>query len=96
MSARTSATATKSHRLAVRLSPAERALLDEASRSSDMTLSEFILGAATTAAADVLADRTRFTLHRADWDRFTNALDEAPRTLPRLRRLMRSQAPIRR
>lgn len=88
MPTRTPATAPKTHRLAVRLSPAERALLDEASRSADTTVSEFVLGAATRAAADVLADRTRFSLDHAEWDRFVNALDGAPRTVPRLRRLL--------
>jgi len=80
----------KTQRLAVRVSAAQRTLLDEASRVSDTTLSEFVLSAATRAAEDVLADRRRFVLPPAQWAEFVRLLDAPPRTLPRLRRLLSS------
>lgn len=82
----------KSERVAVRLNHSQRALLDEASRVTETTLSEFVLTAATRAAEDVLVDRRRFVLPSAQWNEFVNLLDAPPRSLPRLRRLLESPA----
>ena len=79
---------TKSERLAVRISPEQRSLLSEASRTQEKTITEFVLNAATRAAEDVLADRRRFVLAEAEWAAFLGALDRPPRDLPRLRRLL--------
>lgn len=78
----------KSERLAVRLSPQQRSLLSEASRTQATTITEFVLSAATRAAEDVLADRRRFVLAEPEWAAFVAALDREPRELPRLRRLL--------
>lgn len=80
----------KTERLAVRVSASQKSLLDEASRASETTLTEFVLTAATRAAEDVLADRRRFVLPRAKWAEFARMLDAPPRSLPRLRRLLSS------
>lgn len=78
----------KSERLAVRISSEQRSLLSEASRAEEKTITEFVLGAATRAAEDVLADRHRFVLAEPDWAAFLAVLDRSPRDLPRLRRLL--------
>jgi uncharacterized protein (DUF1778 family) len=78
----------KSERLAVRVSREQRALLVDASRAQETTVTEFVLGAATRAAHDVLADRRRFLLDAPDWAAFVSALDRAPRDLPLLRSLL--------
>jgi uncharacterized protein (DUF1778 family) len=72
----------------VRVSREQRALLVDASRAQETTVTEFVLGAATRAAQDVLADRRRFVLNESDWTAFVSALDAAPRDLPRLRSLL--------
>lgn len=74
----------------MRVSSSQKALLDEASRATDTTLSEFVLSAATQAAEDVLADRRRFLLPRRQWNQFVRLLDAPPRSLPRLQRLLES------
>lgn len=74
----------------MRVSSSQKALLDEASRASDTSLSEFVLSAATRAAEDVLADRRRIVLPRKQWDNFVRLLDAPPQTHPRLRRLLES------
>lgn len=74
----------------MRVSSSQKALLDEASRASDTTLSEFVLTAATRAAQDVLADRRRFILPGRQWNDFVRLLDAPPQSLPRLRRLLES------
>ena len=74
----------------MRVSATQKTLLDEASRVTDTTLSEFVLNAATRAAEDVLADRRRFVLPQEQWEAFARLLDAPPRSLPRLRRLLAS------
>lgn len=86
--------AVKSERLAVRVNQSQRALLTEASRAAETTLSEFVLTAATRAAQDVLADRRRFVLPRAQWNEFVKLLDAPPRSLPRLRQLLEAPSPL--
>lgn len=81
-------TRTKSERLAVRVSPEQRLLLTEASRTQATTVTAFVLSAATRAAEDVLADRHRFVLDEPDWAAFVKALDGPPRDVPRLRALL--------
>lgn len=78
----------KSERLAVRISPEQRSLLSEASRAQETTITEFVLGAATRAAEDALADRRRFVLAEPEWAAFVAALDRPPSHFPRLRRLL--------
>jgi uncharacterized protein (DUF1778 family) len=78
----------KSQRIALRASVRERELLYEASRTAGTTLSEFVLDAATTAAENVLADRTRFELPPERWVEFVELLDRPPQGKPRLRRLL--------
>jgi uncharacterized protein (DUF1778 family) len=78
----------KTERIALRASARERALLYQASRVRETTLSEFVLGAATAEADNVLADRTRFELPADQWDRFVELLDQPPADKPRLRRLL--------
>lgn len=78
----------KSERIALRATVREREMLYQASRVRDSTLSEFVLGAATAEAQQVLADRTRFELAPEEWDRFVELLDRPPVDKPRLRRLL--------
>lgn len=75
---------TKSERIALRVSENQRELLYAASRASASTLSDFVLGAATRAAADMLADRQIFVLPADRWDAFVEILDRPARSLPRL------------
>lgn len=86
---RTAASASpKTERIALRVTPAQRILLDEASRAEETTLSEFVLHAATRRAEDVLADRRRFLLSEDAWKAFVEFLDRPVVEKPRLRRLM--------
>lgn len=78
----------KNERIALRVSSAQRVLLDEASRAEETTLSEFVLHAAIRRAEDVLADRRRFLLSEDAWKAFVDLLDRPAVEKPRLRRLM--------
>lgn len=89
--ARAVAPTRKSERLAVRITKRQHALLTEASRAAQTTVSEFVLDAATEAAEQVLADRTQFQLPAEQWRRFLSALDAPVEPLPRLRQLLESR-----
>lgn len=86
----------KSERVALRVSAAQRALLDEASRTEETTLSQFVLSAATRRAEEVLADRSRFVLSDDAWEAFVELLDRPAVAKPRLRRLMTTPSIIER
>ena len=74
----------KEYRLELRLEPANRRLLDEAAAASAMSTSAFVLSHATTAAQEVLADRTSFVLPDDRWDSFVKLLDRPAQSFPDL------------
>ncbi len=82
------AQAGKTERISVRVSPAQRELLDEASRVSAVTLTDFILHAATIRAEDVLADRGSFPVSDEAYRAFLALLDRPVQAKPRLQELL--------
>lgn len=79
----------KSERIDVRTSPPAKQLLQEAARACHKNVSEFLLDAGMTAAAQTLADRRQFVLGEAQWRAFQEALDRPVRSKPRLKKLLR-------
>ena len=84
----------KDQRLSVRVSIAEKETLERASRSVRMTTSEFVVREAMASAEEVLAERTRFMLPHEQWVAFTERLDQPPRSIPALVRLMSETNPF--
>ena len=84
----------RSQRIEVRATPEDRALIDRAVAAVGTNMTTFALSSVTTAARQVLADRTEFVLspEAADaWD----AINERPaRDLPGLRELMQRPSPF--
>ena len=78
----------KDQRISMRVSAAQRELLTEASRTEEITLTEFIIDAATTRAEDVLADRRHFVLDADAYRAFLQVLDRPVQDKPKLRRLL--------
>lgn len=74
----------KGDRLELRIEPERRQLLDEAAAETGMSTSAFVLTHATTAAQQVLADRTSFILPADRWDAFVVQLDREERSMPGL------------
>ncbi|HKE08330.1 MAG TPA: DUF1778 domain-containing protein [Candidatus Acidoferrum sp.] len=83
---------TRSAKLDLRLTPKTKSTLRAAAAASNRSLSDFVLESALNRATEALADRREFTLSPAQWKEFLAALDAPPRTLPRLRRLLKSPA----
>ncbi len=79
----------RSEKLDLRLTPAAKRLLYEAAAAVQRSVSDFVLESALSRAAEALADRRRFGLNAAQWEAFLQALDAAPRSHPRLERLLR-------
>ncbi|MBU4186738.1 MAG: DUF1778 domain-containing protein [Propionicimonas sp.] len=78
----------KSARLAVRVTPADEALIRQAADEQGQTLTEFTVQAAVHQAKQVLADRRVFILSDQAWASFTVMLDEPVRSNPALSRLL--------
>ena len=77
----------------LRTDAASRVLFDRAAEALGKNRSEFMLEAARREAMAVLVDQRLFLLGDRAYRRFTAALDAVPTENPRLRRLLRAQAP---
>lgn len=60
------------------------ALVSEAAALSGTTKTDFVVASAVRRAETVMAERGRVMLHRDDFDRFVQALDDAPMAVPEL------------
>jgi len=80
---------TKTERIGLRATPAQRSLLEAASEAEGTTVTEFVLEHATRAAENVLADRRVFTLDERRWREFAKQLDRPAQEIPGLRDLMK-------
>lgn len=78
----------KNERIDVRASTPVKQLLQEAARACHKNVSEFLLDAGVTAAAQTLADRRQFVLGEAQWQAFQAALDRPVQSKPRLKKLL--------
>ena len=78
----------KTERIDVRASTPVKQLLQEAARACHKNVSEFLLDAGVTAAAQTLADRRQFVLDEAQWQAFQEALDRPVQNKPRLKKLL--------
>ena len=79
------------HRIEVRVTPRQEALIREAADLEDQTITSFVLGTATARAQQVLEDHRSISLSSADFARFYQALEAE--AVPELVELFRS-API--
>jgi uncharacterized protein (DUF1778 family) len=78
----------RSEKLDIRIAPEAKRMLQEAARARHMTISQFVLDSALSAAGDVIAEQSRIALGTAEWTAFTEALDAPPRPHPRMERLL--------
>ena len=78
----------KTERIDVRASALIKQLLQDAARASHKNVSEFLLDAGVTAAAQTLADRRQFVLDESEWQAFQEALDRPVQCKPRLKKLL--------
>ena len=73
--------------LSVRVSPAERVVLESAAAQARTTLSDFIRRKAIEAAETELLERGLVTIPASDWARFENWVDSPAKSVPALHAL---------
>lgn len=81
-------TVSKTERIDMRVSPAAKDTLQMAATQVNKTVSQFLLDAGLTAAAETLEDRRSFVLGKQRWTAFLKLLDRPPRIKPKLARLL--------
>lgn len=79
--------------LNIRIRADQRRLIEQAAKSTDKTVSDFVRDAALDEAKNALLDQTAFYFTDDAWSEFTAALDAPPTESPRLRDLM-SRKPV--
>ena len=77
----------------IRISAADRNVIDRAAKAAGKSRSEFMLEAARRAAQETLLDTTFFAVDRMTFRRFKAMLDAPAKPNERLKALMRRQAP---
>ena len=77
----------------LRASHRQKALIDRAAEALGRSRSDFMLETACREAEAVLLDRRYFVLSEDAFRKFTAMLDKPPKSNPRLRRLLQTQAP---
>ena len=82
------ASVSKTERIDVRVSPIAKDTLQMAATQVNKTVSQFLLDAGLTAAAETLEDRRSFVLDKKRWDQFLKILDRPPRIKRKLARLL--------
>jgi uncharacterized protein (DUF1778 family) len=89
-----STTRSRSERLEVRTTKAERVLIDRAVAEQGTDLTEFVISNLTVAARRVLADRTEFALDANSAEAWEAINRRRARDLPGLRDLMERPSPF--
>jgi uncharacterized protein (DUF1778 family) len=77
----------------IRISAADRNVIDRAAKLAGKSRSEFMLQASRRAAQETLLDTTLFTVDGLTFKRFKAMLDAPPKPNKRMQGLMRRQAP---
>lgn len=86
--------ATKTARVAVRLTSEQNALIRRAAEVEGTDLTNFTVTATLAHAREVLADRRLFILDDAAWQEFLAVLDRPVTPKPRLERLFSEPSPF--
>jgi uncharacterized protein (DUF1778 family) len=87
------ASATKSSRRNLRVSPADDELFRRAAAEVGESVSEFLVESGRTRAETILADRTQFALETTAWNAFNDALERPAQVKPAVVELMRRPRP---
>lgn len=75
-------------RLALRVDQEKRRVITRAAKLAGQTVTQYVLALVWPDAQQRIADETRLRLSPRDWQRFRERLDEPPRNIPELRRLL--------
>ncbi len=80
--------APREERLHIRTSPSEKALLARAAKARHLNVSQFVLQTSLDAAKSIVREENTIWVDAEEYDWLSNLLEEPPRELPELRRLL--------
>jgi len=80
---------TASTRLDLRIDPYKKEVVTRAAELLGMSITQFIMERVFPEAEQIVLEHQRIRLPKADWDRFCAKLDEPPKALPELRKLIK-------
>jgi len=78
----------KKERINLRASRRQKRLFQRIAKIRGETTSDFILDSAEKNAKEIIAAERDFVLSKAQWDKFTTALDQPPKIIPALQKLL--------
>ena len=81
-------TASTSTRIDLRVDPQKKNIISRAAAMLGVNITQFIMERVFPEAERIVAEDNRTRLPKEEWERFLAKLDEAPKDLPELRRLM--------
>jgi uncharacterized protein (DUF1778 family) len=84
---------TRSERLQLRVSPAQRQILMAAAEAQQQTLTDYVVSHAVQAAKEDLADRRFFGIDGVAWAEFKELLKRPAQPKPKLERLLSQPRP---
>jgi len=79
---------TKTRRWSLRVTPAQDTIVRRVLKATGMSLNEYVVGCAVSAAADDLADRRVFAVSPQVWEELQEVLDRPPVAKPRIAALL--------
>jgi len=82
-------TATTSARIDLRLDSYKKSIVVRAAELLGVNITQFIMDRVFPEAERIVLENQRIRLSREDWERFCAKLDEPPKELPELRKLLR-------
>jgi uncharacterized protein (DUF1778 family) len=81
-------TASPTTRIDLRIDPYKKSVISRAAALLGINITQFIMERVFPDAERIVAEDNRTRLPKKEWERFLAKLDEPPKDLPKLRRLM--------
>jgi uncharacterized protein (DUF1778 family) len=84
----------KDERLALRVTAAQKDLVERAAATAGQTVTDFAVAAAVERASAVVAESFHLAVDQQTWDWFTGLLDRPAQPLPGLAKVLRGKSPF--
>lgn len=82
-------TALKKQRIDLRLSDADKSMIEEAAAMTNQTITQFLVNSASERAAEVIERHRRLLLNEASWNQVMDAIENPPLPAEKLKRAAR-------
>lgn len=82
-------TALKKQRIDLRLSDADKSMIEEAAAMTNQTITQFLVSSASERATEVIERHRRLLLNEASWNQVMDAIENPPKPAEKLKRAAR-------